>query len=286
MQTLDGKLVAAKIKNEVKEQITQNGYKIKLTVILIGDDPASSIYVNSKAKTCSKLHIDSEIIKKPADTSEEELLRIITRLNNDNTVDGILCQLPLPAHINTENILEAVNPDKDVDCFNPYNIGKLYSGHPPVLPCTPAGIMEIFKHYNIDIKGKSCVVVGRSNIVGKPLAQLLLARHGTVTICHSRTSDLKARTASADIVCSAIGKPGFITGNDLKQGCIAVDVGMNRVPDSSREKGYRLCGDFDFESASRKAAWITPVPGGVGPMTIACLMQNVLTCHINRSNKQ
>ena len=272
---IDGK----KISDEILEKIRLEVLSIKenhnivpgLAVIIVGDDPASKIYVNNKKKACSKVGMYSQEYSLPENTSQENLLKLIEKLNSDKNIHGILTQLPLPKHIDEKAVIEAICPEKDVDCFHPANVGKLLTGNADVLPCTPAGVMELLKYYKIDVCGKECVVVGRSNIVGKPMAMLLLHENATVTVCHSKTSDLPAVIRRADILVSAVGKPGFITADMIKPGAVVIDVGINRMPNG------KLCGDVDFNEAEKIASFITPVPGGVGPMTIAMLMQNTLT---------
>lgn len=272
-QILSGKTVSQRIKNELAEEVKElnaKGIFPGLAVIIVGDDPASRVYVNSKKKACEEIGIYSEEYALPADTSEAELLELVERLNNEKKINGILVQLPLPKHINEETIINAISPKKDVDAFHPVNVGKIMIGNYDFLPCTPAGVMELIKESGIDVSGKECVVVGRSNIVGKPQAMLLLHQNGTVTICHSRTKDLAAKTKSADILVAAVGIPNFITGDMIKEGAVVIDVGINRIAEK------KLVGDVEFESAEKVAAAITPVPGGVGPMTIAMLMKNTV----------
>lgn len=239
-------------------------------MIIVGDDPASRVYVNNKKRACAYLGIHSEEYALPAETTEEELLALVRRLNEKADTDGILCQLPLPAHINEEAVINAIDPKKDVDAFHPVNVGKIMIGNFDFLPCTPAGVMELIAESGIDVCGKECVVIGRSNIVGKPQAMLLLHSHGTVTICHSRTKNLAEVVRRADIVVAAVGKPEMITGDMIKEGAVVIDVGMNRL------ENKKLVGDVEFASCEKKAAAITPVPGGVGPMTIAMLMKNTV----------
>lgn len=239
-------------------------------MIIVGDDPASRVYVNNKKRACEYLGIHSEEYALPAETTEEELLALVRRLNEKADIDGILCQLPLPAHINEEAVINAIDPKKDVDAFHPVNVGKIMIGNFDFLPCTPAGVMELIAESGIDVCGKECVVIGRSNIVGKPQAMLLLHSHGTVTICHSRTKNLAEVVRRADIVVAAVGKPEMITGDMIKEGAVVIDVGMNRL------ENKKLVGDVEFASCEKKAAAITPVPGGVGPMTIAMLMKNTV----------
>lgn len=277
---IDGKLVSAAVKervaNEVKE-LNQKGISVCLAVILVGSDPASQIYVANKKKACEQLGIISKEYLLPEATTQDELLALVNKLNNDKTVNGILCQLPLPKGLNEKAVIAAINPEKDVDAFHPVNVGKIMIGDYDFLPCTPAGVMEMLSFYNIDVCGKECVVIGRSNIVGKPMGMLLLHKNGTVTICHSRTQNLSEVTAKADILVAAVGKAKFVTADMVKPGAVVIDVGMNR------ENG-KLCGDVDFDAVSQKASYITPVPGGVGPMTIATLMQNTLTAAKRQNN--
>lgn len=279
---IDGKAVSQSVKDRIKEKAVRLKEKYNVTaglaVIIVGDDPASRIYVNNKKKACEYVGFDSYEYALPEETTENELLELINKLNNDERIDGILCQLPLPKHIDENVIINNISPNKDVDAFHPVNVGKIMIGDYSFLPCTPAGVMELIASTGIDIKGKECVVVGRSNIVGKPMSMLLLHKSGTVTICHSKTKDLKAECKRADILVAAVGVPNLIKGDMIKEGAVVIDVGMNRL-DSGK-----LCGDVEFESASKTAGYITPVPGGVGPMTIAMLMQNTLTAAmINRN---
>lgn len=270
---IDGKLVASSVKQAVKQEVEELHKKhIKpcLAVILVGENPASLVYVNNKQKTCNELGIESKSIIISEDFGQENLLDVIQDLNEDPTVNGILCQLPLPAGYDEQAVIEAINPAKDVDAFHPINVGRIVTGDYAFLPCTPAGIIEMLQYYNIDISGKECVVVGRSNIVGKPMSMLLLHKNGTVTIAHSKTKDLSEVCRRADILVAAVGKPKFITADMVKDGAVVIDVGINRIDG-------KLCGDVDFENVSRKTSWITPVPGGVGPMTIAMLMKNTVT---------
>lgn len=276
MNIIDGKAVSAAVKDEVKEQVAalkKDGGVPCLAVVLVGDDPASKVYVRNKKRACEYCGIKSleYILDKTA--SEQQLLDLIDVLNNEPTVHGILVQLPLPPHINEQNIINAISEQKDVDAFHPANVGRLMTGNPDFLPCTPAGVMEMLKKYNIETAGKDCVIIGRSNIVGKPMAMLMLAANSTVTICHSKTKNLKEKCLSADILIAAIGKPKFVTADMVKDGAVVIDVGINRTEDG------KLCGDVDFDEVSKKASYITPVPGGVGPMTIATLMKNTLTAY-------
>ncbi|HOP75004.1 MAG TPA: bifunctional methylenetetrahydrofolate dehydrogenase/methenyltetrahydrofolate cyclohydrolase FolD [Bacillota bacterium] len=272
-QIIDGKAVAARLRESLRERIarlTERGNQPGLAVILVGDDPASRVYVNSKRKTCAALGIYSEEHTLPGDVAEKELLDLIDRLNADPKIHGILLQLPLPAHLDEDKMLERIVPNKDVDGFHPVNVGKMVIGLEGFLPCTPAGVMELIKETGISISGKECVVVGRSNIVGKPQAILLLREHGTVTICHSRTANLREVCRRADILVAAVGKAEMITADYVKPGAVVIDVGINRTADG------KLVGDVHYESVAEVAGWITPVPGGVGPMTIAKLMENTV----------
>ena len=246
------------------------GVSVGLAVVIVGDNPASRVYVNAKKKACEELGIYSEEHALPAETSQDELLSLVEKLNNDGNIDGILVQLPLPKHIDEKTIINAIRPEKDVDAFHPVNVGKIMIGDFDFLPCTPAGVMELIKESGIEVSAKSCVVVGRSNIVGKPQAMLLLHQNGTVTICHSKTKNLAEVVRGADIVVAAVGVPEMITGDMIKEGAVVIDVGMNRLEDK------KLVGDVNFEQCEKKAAAITPVPGGVGPMTIAMLMKNTV----------
>ena len=270
---IDGKKVSNKIKEQIKDEVLklkEEGKEVGLAVVLVGDDSASKVYVSRKNKTCKNLGINSYEYKLSGDTTEQELLELIDKLNNDIKVDGILVQLPLPKHINERKVLSRVDSKKDVDCFHPENVGKIVRGDEDILPCTPYGIITLLKEYNIPIQGKNCVVVARSNIVGKPVSLLLLNENGTVTICHSKTEELMNITKRADILVVAVGKPNIITGDYIKEGAVVIDVGVNRLDDG------KLCGDVNYEDACKKASYITPVPGGVGPMTIAMLMKNVV----------
>ena len=268
---IDGKALAAQVKARCAAGAQGLARRPGLAVILVGDDPASRVYVSGKERDCAECGFLSFEHKLPADTTEQELLALIDRLNGDGAVDGILVQLPLPAHLNEEKVLNAIAPDKDVDCFHPVNVGKMVTGQPVFLPCTPAGVMEMLRAYEIPVAGRHCVVLGRSNIVGKPMATLLLAQSGTVTICHSKTPDLAAFTRQADILVSAVGRTGLVRADMVKEGAVVIDVAMNRNAEG------KLCGDVDFAAVEKKASYITPVPGGVGPMTRAMLMENLLT---------
>ena len=277
---IDGKLVSAAVKervaNEVKE-LNKQGVDVCLAVILVGQDPASQIYVANKKKACEQLGIISKEFLLPENTTQEELLALVNKLNNDASVNGILCQLPLPKGLDEKAVINAIDPNKDVDAFHPVNVGKIMIGDYDFLPCTPAGVMEMLAYYNIDVCGKECVVIGRSNIVGKPMSMLLLHKNGTVTTAHSRTQNLANVTRRADILVAAVGIANFVKADMVKPGAVVIDVGMNR------ENG-KLCGDIDFDAVSQKASFITPVPGGVGPMTIATLMQNTLTAAKRQNN--
>ena len=267
------KKISQEIKDEVKEQVAElkaQGIEITLAVVKVGDDPASAVYVRNKEKACEYVGMNSKKIEKPADTTEEELLDLIADLNNDDSINGILVQLPLPDHIDENKILLAIDPNKDVDGFHPVNVGKMVIGEKSFLPCTPAGIVEMIKRSGLDIEGKECVIIGRSNIVGKPMAILMLRENATVTITHSRTKDLQDVCKRADILIAALGKAKFVTEDFVKEGAIVIDVGMDR------DENGKLCGDVDFENVKDIASAITPVPGGVGPMTVTMLIVNCL----------
>lgn len=271
---LDGKAVSAAVKQEVKtevEALKQKGISVGLAVIIVGDNPASRTYVNNKKKACAEAGIVSEEYALPESTTQTELLDLIDTLNKKDSIHGILCQLPLPKHLDEKAVIAAINPEKDVDAFHAVNVGHIMIGDYSFLPCTPAGIMEMLKYYNIPVAGKECVVIGRSNIVGKPMAMLLLQQNGTVTVCHSKTVHLAAVTARADILVAAVGIPKFVTADMVKDGAVVIDVGMDR------DENGKLCGDVDFDAVAPKASYITPVPGGVGPMTIATLLKNTVT---------
>ena len=268
---IDGKKISTEIKDELKvtvEELKKQGVETCLAVIQVGDDPASSIYVRKKKRACAYVGIESLSYELPEETTEEELVKLVKELNENDKVRGILVQLPLPKHINADTIIRTISPDKDVDGFHPESVGRLCIGEPGFVSCTPAGIIQLLKRSGIEIEGKECVVVGRSNIVGKPMSILLLRENGTVTITHSRTKDLKEVTGRADILVVAIGKPKFITADYVKEGAVVIDVGMHRNEEN------KLCGDVDFDDVKDKVSAITPVPGGVGPMTIAMLMYN------------
>ena len=273
-EIISGKIVSEQVKNRVKaeaEKLKEHGVNIGLAVVIVGNDPASRVYVNSKKKACEYVGFNSYEYALDENITQQELLDLVEVLNNDKKVNGILVQLPLPKHIDENAIINAISPEKDVDAFHPFNVGKIMIGDFAFLPCTPAGVMELIDSTGVEIAGKSCVVIGRSNIVGKPMAMLLLHRSGTVTICHSKTQNLKEICKNADILVASVGKPNFVTADMVKEGAVVIDVGINRL-----ENG-KLCGDVKFDEVSEKAGWITPVPGGVGPMTIAMLMQNTLT---------
>ncbi|MCH5208197.1 MAG: bifunctional methylenetetrahydrofolate dehydrogenase/methenyltetrahydrofolate cyclohydrolase FolD [Oscillospiraceae bacterium] len=270
-QIIDGKAVSAAIKEQVRDEIARDGIKAGLAVVIVGNDPASRVYVNNKKKACEFCGIQSFEYALPEETTMQELLELIDTLNNDKNVNGILVQLPLPEQLDEKAVIERISPQKDVDAFHETNVGKIMIGNYSFLPCTPAGCMELIHSTGISVSGKECVVIGRSNIVGKPMAMLLLHENGTVTICHSRTKDLAEVCRRADILVAAVGKPNFVTADMVKEGAVVIDVGINRL-----ENG-KLCGDVKFDEVSEKAGWITPVPGGVGPMTIAVLMKNTLT---------
>ncbi len=268
---IDGKAISACIKEECRDRVKkykEEGVDISLAVIQVGADPASSVYVRNKKKACEFCGIKSLSYEIPEETTEEELLSLIHKLNEDKAVNGILVQLPLPKHINEDHVIQAIDPRKDVDGFHPQSVGTLCIGQPGFVSCTPAGIIQLLKRSGVEIAGKECVVVGRSNIVGKPMALLLLRENGTVTVCHSKTKDLKEVTKRADILIVAIGKPKFITAEYVKEGAVVIDVGIHR------NENNKLCGDVDFDDVAEKTSAITPVPGGVGPMTIAMLMHN------------
>ena len=270
---IDGKVISASVKERVKGEVAklnQKGITVGLAVIIVGEDPASKVYVSNKKKACEALGIISREYALPENTTEQELLYLIKNLNADPEINGILCQLPLPKHLDEKLIINSIDPEKDVDAFHPVNVGKIMIGDFYFLPCTPAGVMEMLEYEGIDVTGKNCVVIGRSNIVGKPMNMLLLHKNGTVTICHSKTKNLAEICKNADILVAAVGRPNFVTADMVKDGAVVIDVGINRVDG-------KLCGDVDFENVKDKVSAITPVPGGVGPMTIAMLMQNTLT---------
>ena len=279
MKIINGKEVSQKIKDELKSQtedLLSQGIVPCLAVIIVGNDPASRVYVNNKKKACEYIGFKSLEYALSENTSENELLELISSLNNNDEIDGILCQLPLPKHINEKNVIDSILPEKDVDAFHPQNVGRIMIGDYHVLPCTPAGVMELIKSENIPLEGKNAVVLGRSNIVGKPMAMLLLQSNATVTVCHSKTQNLKEICKTADVLVSAIGKAKFVTEDMIKQGAVVIDVGINR------DENGKLCGDVDFENVSKKASFITPVPGGCGPMTISMLMKNTYNAAVKR----
>lgn len=265
---IDGKEIARQVKDECRERVQKEGLDVTLAVIQVGDDPASTVYVGNKKKACEYIGIRSVSYELPEETTEEELLEIVKNLNADDTVHGILVQLPLPKHIDEDKVIQTISPKKDVDGFHPQSVGALSIGQPGFVSCTPAGIIQLLKRSEIELEGKECVIVGRSNIVGKPMALLMLRENATVTVCHSRTKNLKEVTKRADILIVAIGKPKFITADYVKKGAVVIDVGIHR------NENNKLCGDVDFESVEPLVSAITPVPGGVGPMTIAMLMNN------------
>ncbi len=270
---IDGKIISGSVKDRVAKEVAelkQKGITTGLAVIIVGEDPASKVYVANKKKACEALGIISEEYALPENTTQEELLALIDTLNKKESINGILCQLPLPKHLNEDEVINAILPEKDVDAFHPQNVGKIMLGDYDFVPCTPAGIMEMLDYEGIDISGKTCVVIGRSNIVGKPMGMLLLHKNGTITICHSKTKDLAEVCKKADILVAAVGRPNFVTADMVKDGAVVIDVGINRVDG-------KLVGDVDFNAVKDKCSAITPVPGGVGPMTIAMLMQNTVT---------
>ncbi len=270
---IDGKVISQTVKDRVAIEVAdlkQKGITTGLAVIIVGEDPASKVYVANKKKACEALGIISEEYALPETTTMGELLALIDTLNKKESINGILCQLPLPKHLNEDEVINAISPEKDVDAFHPQNVGKIMLGDYDFVPCTPAGVMEMLNYEGIDITGKNCVVIGRSNIVGKPMGMLLLHKNGTITICHSKTKNLKEVCAAADILVVAVGRPNFVTADMVKEGAVVIDVGINRVDG-------KLVGDVDFNAVKDKCAAITPVPGGVGPMTIAMLMQNTVT---------
>ena len=268
-ELIDGKKISQQIKDECREKIEREGLQKSLAVVLVGDDPASAVYVGNKKKACEYCGIKSVSYELPAETSEKELLELVDKLNQDKSIDGILVQLPLPLHIDEDKVIKAISPDKDVDGFHPENVGRLSIGQSGFLSCTPAGIIQLLKRSGVETDGKECVIIGRSNIVGKPMAMLMLRENATVTVCHSHTKDLKDVCKRADILIVAIGRPKMIDASYVKEGAVVIDVGIHRQEDG------KLCGDVDFDSVEPVASKITPVPGGVGPMTIAMLMKNV-----------
>lgn len=284
MELIDGKKIAAQVKQELADEVNRMkaaGMKTPhLVAVLVGNDGASETYVASKVKACQEVGFKSTELCYDADITEKQLLAVVDKLNKDDDVDGYIMQLPLPKHISEEKILQAIDPDKDVDGFHPCNVGKMVTGLPTYLPATPAGIVELLRRYNIPTRGKHCVVIGRSNIVGTPMAVLMSRKdeHAdcTVTMCHSRTSNIKEFTLQADILVVALGKPHFVTADMVKEGAVVIDVGIHRIPSDKTKSGFRLVGDVDFDAVAPKCSYITPVPGGVGPMTIVSLLQNTL----------
>lgn len=275
---IDGSEMAKQTRIEIKKEIEKLDGTPKLVVVLVGEDPASQVYVSSKEKFAGRVNMASEVIRLPESTSEQELLSVVNQLNEDDSVNGILVQFPVPKHISQENVMNAIAPEKDVDGLNQINVGKLVAGVEGLTPCTPTGVIQMIKSTGIEISGKNAVVIGRSLLVGKPVAMMLLKENATVTMCHSRTKDLKAEVSRADIVVAAVGIPNFITGDMIKEGAVVIDVGINR-------NGKKLVGDVEFDTAKEKASYITPVPGGVGPMTIAMLLKNTLTAYNAQHNK-
>lgn len=272
-ELIDGKELAKKIRKNLKKEVTElkeNGVNPKLAVIMVGNDPGSTVYVRNKSKACEKTGIEFEEFLFDENLSEEELLKVIEKLNNDSTINGILLQSPVPKHIDINKAFRTISPEKDVDGFNPVNVGNLTIGEDAFVSCTPYGVIKMFEEYNIDLEGKNAVILGRSNIVGKPMIQCCLNKNATVTVCHSRTKNIGEITKNADVIISAIGKPKFLKGDMVKEGTVVIDVGINRLEDGS------IVGDVDFDEVSKKASYITPVPGGVGPMTIAMLLNNVV----------
>ena len=272
-EIISGKVVSQAKREELKKRVSlldSQGIEVGLAVIIVGNNSASRVYVNNKKKGCEEIGVNSYEYALPEQTTQEELLRLIEKLNSDTKVDGILCQLPLPSHIDEQAVINAINPYKDVDAFHPFNVGHIMIGDYTFLPCTPAGVMEMLRFYNISVKGKKCVVIGRSNIVGKPMAMLLLKENGTVEICHSATANLKDECLSADILVAAVGRAGFVGADMVKDGAVVIDVGINRNAEG------KLCGDVCFDEVEKKASYITPVPGGVGPMTITMLLENTV----------
>ena len=270
---IDGKEVSASVRNSITEKVNElraKGVTPGLAVIIVGNDPASRVYVNNKKKGCEQTGMNSFEYALPEETTTEELISLIEKLNGEKDVHGILCQLPVPKHIDEEKVLNAISPDKDVDAFHPVNCGKVMTGDYTFAPCTPAGMVEMLKYYNIPVAGKHCVIIGRSNIVGKPMAMLMLKENATVTVCHSRTQNLAEITKQADILVAAVGRPKFVTPDMVKDGAVVLDVGINRMDDG------KLCGDVDFDAVCEKTSYITPDPGGVGPMTITMLLKNTL----------
>ena len=270
---IDGKEVSAAVREQIAAEVSElksKGITPGLAVIIVGNDPASRVYVNNKKKGCEQVGMNSFEYALPEETTTDELIALIEKLNNDKDVHGILCQLPVPKHIDEEKVLNAISPEKDVDAFHPVNCGKVMTGDYTFAPCTPAGMVEMLKYYNIPVAGKHCVIIGRSNIVGKPMAMLMLKNNATVTVCHSKTANLSEITKQADILVAAVGRANFVTADMVKDGAVVLDVGINRMEDG------KLCGDVDFAAVAEKTSYITPVPGGVGPMTITMLLKNTL----------
>lgn len=283
MQLIDGKATAAKIKEEIAEEVArivaEGGRRPHLAAVLVGHDGGSETYVRNKVLACEACGFRSSLLRFEADVTEAELLACVDRLNADPEVDGFIVQLPLPAHISEQKVTERISPDKDVDGFHPVNVGRMAVGLPAFISATPKGILELLRRYGIETSGKKCVILGRSNIVGKPMAQLMMQKEygdATVTVCHSHSRTLREECRQADILIAAIGRPGFVTADMVKEGAVVIDVGTTRVPDATRPKGFRLCGDVDFDALAPRCSYITPVPGGVGPMTICTLMLNTL----------
>lgn len=278
-ELINGKEVAKKVRKELKKEVIElkeKGISPKLAVIMVGNDPGSTVYVRNKSKACEKVGIEFEEFLFEENVSEQDVLELIEKLNSDSTINGILLQSPLPKHIDVNKAFRTISPEKDVDGFNPINVGNLTIGEDAFISCTPYGVIKMFEEYNIELEGKNAVILGRSNIVGKPMIQCMLNKNATVTVCHSRTKNIEEITKNADIVISAIGKPKFVKGNMVKEGAIVIDVGINRLEDGS------IVGDVDFDEVSKKASYITPVPGGVGPMTIAMLLNNVVKATKNQ----
>lgn len=275
---IDGKLVSQSVRDRIKAEVEKMETKPGLAVIIVGEDPASKVYVRNKKRGCEEVGFNSWVYEMPEETTQEELLSLIDKLNDSSEVHGILVQLPLPKHLNEREVTERIIPEKDVDAFHSENCGRILKGTATLLPCTPAGVMEMLRYYNIEIAGKNCVVIGRSNIVGKPMALLLLGENGTVTICHSKTKNLSEVTKEADILVAAVGRAKLVTADMVKEGAVVIDVGMNR------DENGKLCGDVDFAEVEKIASYITPVPGGVGPMTISILLQNTLNAALNIIN--
>lgn len=273
MVIIDGKAVATNVRNQLKEEVASLGVEIGLAVVLVGDDNASRIYVRNKINACAEIGLKSTLVELSATATEADVLDAVAKLNSDSSIHGIIVQLPLPSHIDTDKVLASINPQKDVDGCHYVQKGKLWTGTPETLPCTPYGCIELLKQYGIEMSGKHAVVIGRSNLVGRPLAELLLRENATVTICHSKTTNIADITKQADILCTAIGQPKFVTADMVKDGAVVIDVGINRGDDG------KLCGDVDFENVSGKCSHITPVPGGVGPMTVTMLMKNTVEAY-------